>query len=133
SPPVGGKVPASIAEFGRLVTDQSGSADRGSSRTTLVVAGSVQVPSASPSSRGPSRAEGKQISRSGAKNGGRARFRCRLLAARAPLRLLPPHPSHPIMRRPHADLEEKRDPRVASHQPECKKGDSMRSSGRAGH
>ena len=24
----------------------------------------------------------------------------------------PPHPSHPIMRRPDADLEEKREPRV---------------------
>src|SRR6266851_3215919 len=38
---------------------------------------------------------------------------CRCLAARARLRLLPPHPSHPIMRRPDADLEEKREPRVA--------------------
>jgi len=67
---VGGKVPASIAEFGRLVTDQSGSADRGSSRTTLVVAGSVQVPSASPSCGGPSRAEVKQKPRSGASHAG---------------------------------------------------------------
>src|SRR5215472_16812983 len=48
-------------------------------------------------------------------------------AARARLRLSPPHPSHPIMRRPDADLEEKREPRVASSGG-AQKGDSMKSS-----
>jgi hypothetical protein len=52
------------------------------------------------------------------------------LAARAPLRLLPPHPSHPIMRRPDADLEEKREPRVALSAG-AQKGDSIKSSDRS--
>src|SRR5262249_50752190 len=38
--------------------------------------------------------------------------------------------SHPIMRRPHADLEEKREPRVASSAG-ARESDSMRSSGRS--
>src|SRR5437764_14995877 len=52
------------------------------------------------------------------------------LAARAPLRLLPPHPSHPIMRRPDADLEEKREPRVVSSAG-AQKGDRIKPSGRS--
>jgi len=41
--PAGGEEPPRLPRSGQLVGDQSGSPDRGSSRATLVVAGSVQV------------------------------------------------------------------------------------------
>ena len=35
-----------------------------------------------------------------------------MISGKAVRKIVPPHPSHPIMRRPDADLEEKREPRV---------------------
>ena len=51
------------------------------------------------------------------------------LAARAPVRLLPPHPSHPIMRRPAPTSKRSESP-VWHLQPE-RKGDSITSSGQS--
>jgi hypothetical protein len=42
----------------------------------------------------------------------------------AALKIAPPHPSHPIVRLPDADLEERREPRVASSAG-AQKGDRM--------
>src|SRR6266699_3812823 len=52
-----------------------------------------------------------------------------LSSGKAVPEIVPPHPSHPIMRRPGADLEEKPEPRVALLA-EAQNGDGMRQSGR---
>ena len=52
-----------------------------------------------------------------------------LISGKAVRYIVPPHPSHPIMRRPGANLEEKHEPRGVSVA-EAQNGDSMKSSGR---
>ena len=52
-----------------------------------------------------------------------------LIGGEGAVKIVPPHPSHPIMRWLGANLEEKQEPRGASVA-EAQNGDSMKSSGR---
>ena len=52
-----------------------------------------------------------------------------LISGKAVRKIVPPHPSHPIMGWPGANLEEKHEPRGVSVA-EAQDGDSMKSSGR---